>query len=103
MPAPAVKERAASAAKSVNAAVNNAADRLGLAERVAKNPYGLAAVALAVGYFAGGGLFTRTTARLIQFAAHLSTVPVVRTQLFEMAERAVDVVIDQSKRISEER
>lgn len=103
MPAPAVAERAASAAKSVNAAVNSAANRLGLADQVAKNPYGVAAAALAIGYFVGGGLFTRTTARLIQFGAHLSTLPVIRNRFLEVAERAVDVVIDQSKRINDER
>ena len=102
LPAPAVAERAASAAKTVNAAVNGAANRLGLAQQVAKNPYGVAAAALAIGYFLGGGLFTRTTARLIQFGAHLSTLPIVRNRFAEIAERAVDVVIEQSKRINEE-
>lgn len=103
MPAPAVAERAASAAKTVNAAVNNVADRIGLAEQVTRNPYGLAAAALAFGYFVGGGLFTRTTARLIRFGVQLTTLPIVRDRLFEVAERAVDVVIDQAKRLNDER
>ena len=94
-------DRVASAAKTVNAAVNDAASRVGLVDLVEKSPYAVAAAALAVGYIAGGGLFTRTTVRLVELGAQLSTLPVIRNRFFEVAERAVDAVIDQATRLND--
>ena len=50
------KEQAESVAEAV---------RDSLAEKVLENPYGMLAAAFAVGYVAAGGLFTKTTARMV--------------------------------------
>ena len=90
-----VKETVAHAkdqAQSVAEAVHES-----LAERVAANPYGMLAAAFAVGYVAGGGLFTKTTARMIQMGARLAMIPQVRDPLLDMAEKAIDGVLDKSR------
>ena len=97
-PAPQVIDRVASAASSVSSVVNEAATKSGLAERVAQNPYGVTAAALAVGYIAGGGLFTRSTARLFAFAAELSRVPMVRTHVLELFEGVLDSVVSRASK-----
>jgi hypothetical protein len=87
------------AAKNAGAAVEGAADAVGLSQRVAEYPYGMVSAALAVGYVAGGGLFTPTTGRLIQLIAKLVTVPFVQTQLLEVAESAVDSVLEHTRKM----
>ncbi len=89
--------RVSAAATTVNSAVNSAAKKSGLAERVAENPYGLAAAALAIGYLAGGGLFTRSTARLVTFGAEISRVPMVRERLLELLEEGLESVISRTR------
>lgn len=65
--------------------------------RVEKNPYGMVAAALGIGYVLGGGLFTRTTGRVLGLAARLAAVPMVREQLLEVAEAVLDGVLDQTR------
>ncbi len=89
------------AAKTAGSAVDGAAEAVGLSERVEANPYGMVAGALAVGYIAGGGLFTPTTARLLQLGLRLASVPFVRTQLLDLAESAVDGVLQQTRKMGE--
>jgi len=86
------------AAKNAGSAVDSAAESVGLSERVAEMPYGMVAAALAVGYVAGGGLFTPTTARLVQLGVKLTTVPFIRNQLLDVAESAVDGLLNQTRK-----
>lgn len=69
----------------------------GLIEKVIENPYGMLAAAFAVGYVAGGGLFTKTTARAVQMAARLAMVPQIREPLLDMAEAAIDQMLEKTK------
>lgn len=62
---------------------------LDLKGRVDRNPYGMMAAALGVGYILGGGLFTPTTARLIRLGVRLAALPFVKDELLAMAENAV--------------
>lgn len=62
---------------------------LDLKGRVDRNPYGMMAAAVGVGYLLGGGLFTPTTARLIRLGVRLAALPFVKDELLAMAENAV--------------
>lgn len=92
-------ETVAGAAKNAGEAVNGAAEAVGLADRVAANPYGMVAAAIGVGYVAGGGLFTPTTGRLIELTLKLASVPFVRGRLLDMAENAVEGILQQTRKL----
>jgi hypothetical protein len=66
-------------------------------DKVAENPYGMLAAAFAIGYVAGGGLFTKTTARMVQMGARLTMIPQVREPLLDMAEAAIDGMLENTK------
>lgn len=85
-------------AKNANSALNGLSDAIGLTEKVEKNPYGMIAAALGVGYVVGGGLFTPTTARLVRMGMKLASVPMVRDRLLDVAESALDGFLDQTKK-----
>lgn len=70
-------------------AVTDLSATLDLKGRVDRNPYGMIAAALGVGYVLGGGLFTPTTARLIRLGVRLAALPFVKDELITMAETAV--------------
>ncbi len=57
--------------------------------RVERHPFGMVAAALGVGYVLGGGLFSGLTFRLVGLGVRLAAIPVVKSQLFGMAEAAV--------------
>lgn len=95
-------EQAKAFAKDANSALNGVADALGVTPHVEKNPYGLVAAALGIGYVVGGGLLTPTTARLLRLGMKLASVPVVQDKLLEVAEAVVDGVLEQTKKKSGE-
>jgi len=68
--------------------------------RVERNPYGMVAAALGVGYLLGGGLFTATTARLFRLGIKVAAVPLVRDELLAFAESAIDGVLDRARKIN---
>jgi hypothetical protein len=70
-------------------AVSDLSATLDLKGRVDRNPYGMIAAAVGVGYVLGGGLFTPTTARLIRLGVRLAALPFVKDELLAMAENAV--------------
>jgi hypothetical protein len=70
-------------------AVTDLSATLDLKGRVERNPYGMIAAALGVGYILGGGLFTPTTARLIRLGVRLSALPFVKDELLNMAQTAL--------------
>lgn len=69
---------------------------LGVQARVEKHPYGMLAAAFGVGYVIGGGLFTPTTGRILGLGARLVGVPMVRNALLDLAEAAVDGLLQKS-------
>ena len=54
--------------------------------RAQRHPYLMVAAAAAAGYVLGGGLFTRSTARLLRVAVRLAALPVMRSELIGLAE-----------------
>ncbi len=70
-------------------AVTDLQDTLDLKGRVERNPYLMLAAAFGVGYVLGGGLFTRTTARVIRLGVRLAALPMVKDELLGMAEQAL--------------
>ncbi len=70
-------------------AVTDLRDTLDLKGRVERNPYLTLAAAFGVGYVLGGGLFTRTTARVIRLGMRLAALPMVKDELLGMAEAAM--------------
>jgi len=59
---------------------------LDLRGRVQRHPYLMVAAAAGLGYVLGGGLFTRTTARLLGMAGRVAALPMVRSELVNLAE-----------------
>ncbi|MCY1076737.1 hypothetical protein [Archangium lansingense] len=70
-------------------AVTDLQDTLDLKGRVQRNPYLMMAAAVGVGYVLGGGLFTRTTGRLLRLGMRLAALPMVKDELIGMAEMAL--------------
>jgi hypothetical protein len=69
-------------------AVTDLGQTLDIRGRVERNPYGMVAAALGVGYVLGGGLFTPMTARIIRLGVRLAALPFVKDELMGMAEQA---------------
>ncbi|MCY1015159.1 hypothetical protein [Pyxidicoccus sp. MSG2] len=69
-------------------AVTDLGQTLDLRGRVERNPYGMIAAAVGVGYLLGGGLFTPLTARIVRLGVRLAALPLVKDELLGMAEQA---------------
>ena len=93
--APSLNDRITDASETVSSAVEAASE--GVAEKIEKYPYAAVATALGVGYVLGGGLFTKTTARVFELAAKLVMIPAVRGPLLDMAEKAIDSALETKK------
>jgi hypothetical protein len=89
------------AAKTANSALNGVSDAVGLTEKVEKAPYAMVGAALGLGYVVGGGLFTPTTARLMRMAMKLTSIPMVRDRLLDVAEAAIDGVLQNATKKNE--
>jgi hypothetical protein len=78
------------AAQSLSEELHGTAADLGraldLRGRVQRHPYAMMAAALGVGYVLGGGLFTRTTARLLGIVGRVSALPLMRSEMVALAE-----------------
>ena len=74
---------------NARSAVTDLGQTLDIKGRVDRNPYGMVAAALGVGYVLGGGLFTRTTGRLLRLGVRLAALPMVKDELIGMAEAAL--------------
>ncbi len=59
---------------------------LDLRGRARRHPYLMVAAAAGLGYVLGGGLFTRTTGRLLGLAGRAAALPLVRSELVGIAE-----------------
>ena len=80
--------------------VNDLKDRLDIDGRVARNPYGMMAAALGVGYVLGGGLFSPLTARLVGFGIRmglrLAAIPFIENELRGLTESVLNGESDES-------
>jgi ElaB/YqjD/DUF883 family membrane-anchored ribosome-binding protein len=90
-----LREQLEDLAHNANSALNGVSDAVGLTEKVEKNPYGMVAAALGIGYVLGGGLFTPTTMRLLRMGSKLAALPPVRDKLLDLAEAAVDGLVSK--------
>jgi hypothetical protein len=74
--------------------VNDLKERLDIDGRVARNPYGMMAAALGVGYVLGGGLFSPLTARLVGFGMRiglrLAAIPFLENELRGLTESVIN-------------
>jgi hypothetical protein len=74
--------------------VNDLKDRLDIDGRVARNPYGMMAAALGVGYVLGGGFFSPLTARIVglgvRMGLRLAAIPFLENELRELTESVVN-------------
>jgi len=74
--------------------VNDIKDRLDIEGRVARDPYGMIAAALGVGYVLGGGLFSPLTARLVGFGMRmglkLAAIPFLENELRGLTESVLN-------------
>lgn len=97
-----LRETVTEAALKANSALNGVSDAVGLTEKVEKSPYAMVAAALGIGYVVGGGLFTPTTVRLVRMGMKLTSIPMVRDRLLDVAEAAIDQVMASAKKDPEQ-
>lgn len=80
--------------------VNDLKERLDIDGRVGRNPYGMVAAALGVGYVLGGGLFSPLTARLVGFGMRmglrLAAIPFLENELRGLTESVLNGESDES-------
>jgi hypothetical protein len=74
---------------NARSAVSDLGQTLDIKGRVDRNPYGMMAAAIGVGYVLGGGLFTPLTARILKLGVRLAMLPFVKDELLGMAETAL--------------
>jgi hypothetical protein len=74
---------------NARSAVSDLGQTLDIKGRVERNPYGMMAAALGVGYVLGGGLFTPLTGRILKLGVRLAMLPFVKDELLSMAETAL--------------
>jgi hypothetical protein len=72
--------------QQVRTTASDFGDALDVRRRVRRHPYAMMAAALSVGYVLGGGLFSRTTIRLLGVAGRVATLPIIRGELIGLAE-----------------
>jgi hypothetical protein len=81
--------------------VSDLKERLDIDGRVARNPYGMVAAALGVGYVLGGGLFSPLTGRLVGFGMRmglrLAAIPFLENELRELTESVVNGASESSE------
>lgn len=74
---------------NARSAVTDLSQNLDIKGRVERNPYGMMAAAIGVGYVLGGGLFTPLTGRILKLGVRLAMLPFVKDELLGMAEAAL--------------
>jgi hypothetical protein len=63
-----------------------------------QHPYQALAAAFGVGYVIGGGLFSKSTGRVLRLGVKLATVPMVQGVLLDVAEAALGGVLEQARK-----
>ena len=67
-------------------------DTIDIESRVRRNPYGMVAGALGLGFILGGGLFTRLTGRIVASGLRIglaAALPIFKDQLVLFAQRGL--------------
>ncbi|HEY3452168.1 MAG TPA: hypothetical protein VGK67_37840 [Myxococcales bacterium] len=77
----ALKDDAGALVGEIKHGFDDLSRRLDLKGRMERNPWGMVAAAVGVGYLLGGGLFTRSTARLLHLGSRALLVPILRSQV----------------------
>jgi hypothetical protein len=72
--------------QQVRTTASDFGEALDVRRRVRRHPYAMVAAALGVGYVLGGGLFSRTTVRLLGVAGRVASLPLLRGELIGLAE-----------------
>ena len=80
----ALREEAGALCGGLRGMAQDLGHALDLKGRMEKSPWLTLAQAVGVGYLLGGGLFTRTTGRLVHLGARALLLPLVRSQLSAM-------------------
>ncbi len=77
----ALKDEAGALVEEIKDGLGELSRAVDLKGRMERNPWGMVAAAVGVGYLLGGGLFTRTTARLLHLGSRALLVPIIRSQV----------------------
>lgn len=85
----ALRDEAGALAGELKGSFDEVAKAMDLKGRMERHPWMMVAAAVGVGYVLGGGLFSRTTARLIHLGSRAVLLPLVRTQLEAFAAHGV--------------
>ena len=91
----------AKAAPNAEDAGSGFLNTLDLEGRVKRNPYGMVAGALGIGFVLGGGLFTRLAARILSTGLRigfLAAVPLLEKELVEAVTRSKKLDIHEGER-----
>ena len=78
-------EEARAFGSAVSGSVESFTRAVDLRGRVQRNPIGMVLGALGVGYVLGGGLFSPTTARLLRIGVRLALIPIIKSQIGNIA------------------
>lgn len=76
-----VVEEARAFKNALGSQASSFSQSIDLRGRVQRNPIGMVAAALGVGYVLGGGLFSPFTGRLVRYGLRLAVIPLVKSQL----------------------
>src|SRR5258708_34176084 len=71
--------------RSLSQSANGFSAAVDLRGRILRNPLGMMAAGLGLGYLLGGGLFTPLTKKLARVGLRVATLPLVRGPLMTMA------------------
>lgn len=74
--------------EAVSAELEGFSKSIDLSGRVQRNPLGMVAAALGVGYVLGGGLWSPLTGKLFKIGLRLAIIPLVKGQLESLASAA---------------
>jgi hypothetical protein len=83
----AVGEELSGLAAAIGSIASSVQERIDLPRRLRNKPASTLLIAAGVGYVAGGGLFTSTTARLLKFGARLWLLPAINRRLTQTTNR----------------
>ena len=83
-------KRAVEEARAFKEAVSQQVESFGksidLSGRVQRNPIGMVAAALGIGYVLGGGLWSPLTGKLVKVGLRLALIPMIKSQVESFAE-----------------
>jgi hypothetical protein len=81
-------EEARAFGRSLSDSAQSITQAIDLRGRVIRNPLGMIAAGLGIGYLLGGGLFTPLTGKLVRYGMRFAILPLIRGPLIAMAGSA---------------